>query len=185
LLVGQDRYLLGNSVEVRAQLTDVRLDPLALPRVALRVIHPDGVMRQVDLPADPSRPGTYVGRFSVLKEGACRLELPIPDSDDQRLSRRIQVKVSDLERENPERNDALLSKIAAGTGGRYYVGMADALAATGDRSLVDLLKDQTRTEIVPLAPNTEWEETWLRWIMYALCGLLCFEWFVRRLAKLA
>lgn len=189
LLVGQDRYLLGNSVEVRTQLTDVRLDPLDLPQVALQVIHPDGVMQSVALLVDPTRPGTYAGRFSVLKEGAYRLELPIPDSDDERLSRRIQVKVPDLERENPQRNDALLSKIAAGTGGKYYVGMAEAAAqpetAAGDDSLASLLKDQTRTEIVPLAPNAEWEQTWLKWMMYTLCGLLCFEWFVRRLAKLA
>ncbi|MEE8451183.1 MAG: hypothetical protein V3R99_04680, partial [Thermoguttaceae bacterium] len=100
LLVGQDRYLLGSSVEVRTQLTDVRLDPLDLPQVALQVIHPDGVMQSVALLIDPTRPGTYAGRFSVLKEGAYRLELPIPDSDDERLSRRIQVKVPDLEREN-------------------------------------------------------------------------------------
>ena len=47
----------------------------------------------------------------------------MPESDNERLTRRIQVKVPDLERENPRRNDALLSAIASGTGGKYYVGI--------------------------------------------------------------
>ena len=29
----------------------------------------------------------------------------------------------DLERENPERNDALLGTLAKGAGGKYYVGL--------------------------------------------------------------
>ena len=35
------------------------------------------------------------------------------------------------------------------------------------------------------APNPEWEQRWLRWLMLSLCGLLCCEWLIRRLAKLA
>ena len=44
LLVGQDRYLLGNTVEVRAQLTNARLEPLDMPSVNLQVIQPDGTL---------------------------------------------------------------------------------------------------------------------------------------------
>ena len=109
----------------------------------------------------------------------------MPDSGGERLSRRFQVKVSDLERENPRRNDALLSAIAKNTGGKYYVGLAKAIDAGSADSLSRQLKDQTTTVIQPIAPNPQWEETWLRWMMVGLCGLLCLEWLIRRLVKLA
>lgn len=118
-------------------------------------------------------------------EGSYLLELVVPESENERLSRRIQVKTPDLERENPSRNDALLSAIANGTGGRYYVGMSSALGGNGQPPLSDRLRDRTITAILPVAPDPRWEENWLRWIMIALCGLLCAEWLVRRLLRLA
>jgi hypothetical protein len=185
LLVGQDRYMLGNSVEVRAQLTTARLEPLVKPSVNLQVIPPDGPIQTVAMRADPARAGAYLGQFPAVKEGTYRLELPVPESGGERLSRRLQVKVSDLERENPRRNDALLSAIAKNTGGKYYVGIRSAIDAGSPSSLPRQLKDKTTTVIQPIAPNPQWEETWLRWMMVVLCGLLCFEWLIRRLVKLA
>ena len=185
LLVGQDRYLLGNTVELRAQLSNARLEPLDAPTVNVRVVLPDNQMRTVVLRADPARAGAYHGQFSAIQEGGYRIELPIPDSSNEQLTRRIQVKTPDLERENPRRNDALLSGIAKNTGGKYYVGMAPAIDPRSPRALVGQLKDQTSTVILTAAPNPEWEETWLRWLMTALCGLLCLEWLIRRLLKLA
>ena len=61
LLVGQDRYMLGNTVEVRAQLTNARLDPLDVPSVNLQVIQPDGAAQTVALRADPSSGGRLPG----------------------------------------------------------------------------------------------------------------------------
>jgi hypothetical protein len=185
LLVGQDRYLLGNTVELRAQLSNARLEPLVAPSVNVRIIQPDNQTRTLVLRADPARAGAYHGQFPAIQEGGYRVELPIPDSSDERLTRRVQVKAPDLERENPRRNDALLSAIAKNTGGKYYVGMAKAIDASSPRALVQQLKDQTSTVILTAAPNPEWEETWLRWMMVALCGLLCLEWLIRRLVKLA
>ena len=184
LLVGQDRYLLGNTVELRAQLTNARLEPLDAPSVAVQVILPDGTARSVVLPAELSRPGTYAGRFPVLQEGSYRLELPVPESPDERLARRIHVSVPDLERLNPRRNDPLLSRIATQTGGRYYVGLNDLLGTAGE-PITTLLGDRTRTIIEPDAPDPIWEETWMRWLMYVVCGLLCFEWLIRRLFRMA
>jgi hypothetical protein len=185
LLVGQDHYMLGNTVEVRAQLSNARLDPLDMPSVGLQVIQPGGATETISLRPDPSRAGAYFGQFPVLQEGTYRLELPVPESENERLSRRIQVKAPDLERENPRRNDALLSTIAKNTGGRYYVGMAAAVDPAGPAPLVVQLKDRTSTTIVPIAPNRLRDELWLRWMMLGLCGLLCLEWLIRRLVKLA
>ncbi len=47
----------------------------------------------------------------------------MPESDNERLIRRISVRLPELERENPQRNDALLSQIARETGGKYYMGV--------------------------------------------------------------
>ena len=185
LLVGQDRYTLGNTMELRAQLTNARLDPLQMPNVRLQVIQPDGAAKSIVMQADASRTGSYIGHLPAMQEGTYRLELPIPDSDNERLARRVQVKAPDLERENPRRNDALLGTLAKNTGGKYYVGVSKAFDADNPESLVKQLKDRTATTVLTAAPNPEWEENWLRWMMIALCSLLCLEWLVRRLSKLA
>jgi hypothetical protein len=185
LMVGQSRYLLGNTVEVRARLSDARLQPLAAAAVTMEVIPPNGAVQQVKLAADPGRAGNFAGQFSVLQEGVYRLELPLPETADQRLSARIQVKVPELERENPQRNDALLSHIAKQSGGRYYVGIPAVLGKALEQPLAELLADRTKIELATVAPNPHWEETWLRWLMIALCSLLCLEWLIRRLMRLA
>ena len=185
LLVGRDRYLLGNSVEVRAQLTDAQLEPLVAPEVAMQVIGPDASVQTLKLRPDPSRIGTFAGQFTVLREGVYRLELPVSDNKEQRLTRRIQVKMPDLERENPERNDALLGKIAKATEGKYYVGLDQAFAAAATDPVVEQLTDRTKTIILTAPPDRLWQQTWLGWLMVLACGLLCVEWLIRRLVKLA
>jgi hypothetical protein len=186
LLVGQDQgYLVGGSVQIRAQLTNSRLEPLDAPSVPLQVFGPERLVQTVVLHADPSRAGTFAGHFTAVREGTYRLELAIPESDDQRLTRRVQVRVPDLELESPQRNDALLSRIAAQTGGRYYVGPDAAVAVEAPDSIVHRLKDCTKTIILTAAPDHQWELTWMGWLMGAMCGLLCLEWLIRRLWKLA
>ena len=129
--------------------------------------------------------GSFSGRFPALQEGTYRIELPVPETDGELLDRRIQVKAPDLEREDPRRNDSLLSEIADKTGGKYYVGMANATASHGTPPLAAKLKDRTSTIVLPIAPDPREKEVWLRWIMIALCGLLCLEWLTRRLLRLA
>jgi hypothetical protein len=183
LLVERDRYLLGSTVDVRAQLSDNRLQPLELPRVELDVSLPDSTHQTVALLADPSKKGTYRGQFTVRKEGMYLIDLPVPESDE-RLSRRIQVKVPELEREKPQRNDALLSELASKTGGVYYIGLEAALAGSPASSapLVEVLRDQSRTITTISRPTPLWSNVWT---LSALCGVLCLEWLIRRLSKLA
>ncbi len=133
LLVERDRYLLGSTVAVRAMLSNPQFEPLEAREVSLELVQPDSTVKTLKLTADPARKGMYLGQFAALQEGTYRLELAVPDSQEEHLSKRIQVKVPDLERENPERNDALLSEIAKQTGGRYYVGAAAMLGEQGCR----------------------------------------------------
>ena len=185
LLVGQDTYGLGKTVEVRAQLTDARLAPLAVDEVALDVVPPDGGAQSVVLRPTAGRAGTYTGQFTVLQEGTYRLELPVPDTSDQRLTRRIQVTMPDLERQDPRRNDKLLARVAAGTGGRYYESIAAALGPASIDPLVDQLRDRTKTVIFSEAPNPAQQAKWLQWLMLGICGTLSLEWLLRRMYKLS
>jgi hypothetical protein len=217
LLVGQDRYVLGDVVEVRARLANAQLEPLDAPSVDLEVVRPDGSFQTVTLRPDASRIGMYAGRFAVLDKGAYRLVLPLPDDDEQRLTRRIQVRLPDLERQSPQRNDKLLQRIAEGTDGKYYQPLEAALDPDAADPLVGRLKDRTQTVIQTGSlepPTLRWilnaylpagltgqsgfswlvEESFLHrlfektlpwWLMVLCCTLLCCEWLIRRLCKLA
>ncbi len=185
LLVDRDRYLLGNTVVVRAQLSDVQFEPLEVPSVTLDVVRPDSVTDAVQLLPDPSRKGMYVGQFTALVEGTYRLELPVPDSGSELLARRIQVRVPDVERENPQRNDALLSELAKRTGGMYYVGADAVLGHRGLPPLVKQLKDRSESTYLAGVTDREFEFDWMRGLLVVICGALCLEWLIRRLSKLA
>jgi hypothetical protein len=185
LLVDRDRYLLGNTVVVRAQLSDAQFEPLALPGVSLQVIRPDSTTETLQLAPDATRQGMYVGQFTALLEGTYRLEMDVPGGEKEQLSRRIQVRVPDLERENPERNDALLSEIARQTGGLYYVGADAVLGRRGVPPLVNQLKDRTETTYLAGVTDRDFEQRWMQTLLGVICGALCLEWLVRRLSKLA
>jgi hypothetical protein len=184
LLVGQDRYSVGSTVELRAQVTDARFAPLEAPTVELEAYLPDGSVRIVELQHDPARAGAYLGTLTVLEEGTHRLELPIPGSDE-RIVRRIRVLVPDLERESPEQNVALLRRLAEETGGTYYADLAKAVDPVDPESIVNQLTDRTRTVVLAATPDRLWTGRHLLWLMVGLCCLLCLEWLIRRLARLA
>ncbi len=185
LLVDRDRYLLGGTVIVRAQLSDARYEPLDVPSVTLQVLRPDSTSESLQLAPDPARKGMYVGQFTALVEGTYRLELPVPDGEGEILSRRIQVRVPDVERENPQRNDALLSELAKRTDGMYYVGADAVLGGRGLPPLASQLKDRTETTYLAGVTDREFEFDWMRGLLIAICGTLCLEWLIRRLSKLA
>jgi hypothetical protein len=186
LAVDRDTYLLGSTVDIDARLTNAQHQPLDLPKVIVEVTPQNGAPATVPLFADPSRKGTFHGQFVALTAGPHRIELPVPDSQEDPLSRQIMVKVPDLERDNPQRNDPLLNEIAQGTGGRYYIGIP---AARGDdlktSPLVGQLKDKSRQTPKTGDIDKPWEELWSTWLLCGIVGFLCVEWLVRRLSRLA
>jgi hypothetical protein len=186
LSVDRDSYLLGSVVDVEARLTDAQHNPLKKPKVVAEVTPQDGAPVMVPLLADPNRKGMFRGQFIAVQPGPVRIELPIPDSDEDPLSRQIMVKVPDLEKDNPQRNDALLSEIANRTKGRYYIGIPAALGADGKLPpLAAQLKDQTRMTIRSGDRDKPWERLWGTWLLCGICGALCLEWLIRRLSRLA
>lgn len=183
LLVERDRYLLGGAVLARAQLNNAQLEPLEAPSVPLEVVLPDGSIETHALLPVPGSAGTFAGQFAVYQEGSYRLELSVPESADERIARRIQVRVPDLESEDPRRNDALLSALATQTGGQYFVGLDAALGAGSP--LAAALPDRRKTLPVSGGIDEEWDRRWMTWMLGMICGFLCLEWLIRRLAKLA
>ncbi len=181
LLVERDQYMLGDNVSVRAQLQNAQFEPLGGPSVSLEVIHPDEKLQTVNLNAVSGNPGTFGGQFTVYKEGAYRLRLVSVETGDE-LTWSIDVRLPDLENENTERNDPLLSEIAKATDGRYFVGMDEATKLDTENSLVSSLPDSTRVMTLAGKPKTLWDN---KWTLFVVCGLLCTEWLIRRLAKLA
>ena len=187
LSVERETYLLGATVDIDARLTNVQHQPLDLPKVVAEVTPQNGAPLMVPLLADPSRKGSFHGQFTALEAGSHRIELPIPDSQEDPLSRQIIVKVPDLEKDNPQRNDALMNEIASGTGGRYYVGINAALGR-GENApppLVGQLKDRSRETPKSGDIDKDWQQLWSTWLLCGICGFLCMEWLVRRLSRLA
>jgi hypothetical protein len=188
LLVDKDRCLLGDTVVVRASLSDTQFKPLKVPHVTANVVGPDGArhpitLRQVEQAA---REGMYAGQFTVLAEGVYRVELAIPATSDQViLSREVRARLPDLEIERPERNDALLSSLARRTGGSYYVGMPAALGQRGVASLASTVAPNDQRTYLPATHDRDFEFRLMSWLMGLLCGVLSFEWLVRRLNRLA
>jgi hypothetical protein len=185
LLVERERYVVGNTVVVRAQLTNLQHQPLDVPKVTLHVTQRDGAPMSVSLEADPVRKGMYLGQFTVTEEGECRLDLLHPDSPDQPLTRRLQVFMPKLEQEKPERNDAVLKELADGTGGQLYIGVPAAWGPHSEKPLVGQLQDKTQETYVAGQKDRTWEEHWMHWLLGIIAGCLCVEWLVRRLCRLA
>jgi len=183
-------YLVHGTVEVRAQLTDAQFQPLVLPPsskqvVPLRVVLPDGTVQSVGLEPVANWPGVFVGRFPALRIGRYRLELSIPQSNGEVLAKRIQVTGSDLESSNTNLDDEVLISIAEGTGGKSYFGVDTVIDPESLDGLLAQIEDRKTTKTHRDEPNQLWEKTWLKWVMFCVCGLLCIEWLIRRLARLA
>ena len=185
LVVDHETYQVGSTVEVRAELKTSDFRPMLTPSVMLEIIRDEKDRQTLPMPADAARPGRYLVDVPVTQQGKYRLELLVPQSSNERLTRNFRGVVPKLEEENPQRNAALLREIAEKTDGIYFPDLSAAVSDTASPSLVDRLKDVSRHDTISEAPKPEDDEKLLKWMMLALCGVLCLEWLIRRLAKLA
>jgi von Willebrand factor type A domain len=189
LLVDKDRCALGDQVAVRAILQDAQHRPLAHDRVPAMLVQPDStrlplVLKQVK---DEGRNGIYVEQFTALQEGDYRIELQHPAAAEQFLTREVRVKIPAKETEFPERNDALLRDLADSTSGDYFVGVETAVGGGGTAraGLAAAIKPQDQVTVLPGTPDRPFERQLMGWLLSLICGVLCLEWLLRRLSKLA
>jgi hypothetical protein len=186
LLVDRDRFLLGDSVAVRAQLKDEQHRPLLVNRVELHVTRPDSTRETIMLSAVEEQPGSYLGQLRVLQEGAYQLELPVSSAEEMPLTKRIHVRVPDLEREAPELNEELLASLARRTRGLYYAGLDSAVFGNPNlKPLAEQIPSKEETRILRGAPDAEFARRQSLWILGIFCGALSCEWLLRRICKLA
>jgi len=174
---------------VRAILQDAQHRPLALDRVQAMLVQPDSTRLPLVMnrSKDEGREGIYVEQFTALQEGDYRIELQHPNAAEQFLTREVRVKIPAKETEFPERNDALLREIADKTGGDYFVGMQAAIGPGGmePAALAAAIKPQQQVTVLPGTPDRAFERQLMGWLLGLICGVLCLEWLLRRLSKLA
>jgi len=186
LLAERDRYSVGDDVVVRAQLLTASRQPLIAERVTAHVVSPLGTGQNVTMRADEDRPGNFVGQFSVRTEGSYRIELPVPDSLEDQLVKRIQVVVPDLEFDETRRNQNLLAALANRSGGKYYAKLSTAIAGIDNLPAVaQLIPSRAELKTLRGTPDKEFSEWLNKLLLGTICGALCLEWLLRRLMRLA
>jgi hypothetical protein len=186
LLVEQDRYSVGDEVVVRAQLLSASREPYLADQVTAQVVEDGGRSSNLTMQPDKSRPGNYIGQFTVKGEGSYRIQLAVPDAVDEQLVRRIQVVVPDLEFDHTRRNDELLAALAARTDGMYYTDLTAAVNGTDDlKPIGELIESRAETRTLRGTPDPVFGERWNKILLAVICGALCLEWLLRRLVKLA
>jgi len=186
LLVERDRYLLGDTVVVRARLTTASREPLLADRAVAQVVGPDGSSRSLPLVADPNRPGNFVGQLSVVAEGDYRILLPVPDAPDEQLVRRFRVAIPNLEFESTGRDQQLLAALAKRSGGKYYTSLTAAVKGSPQLNPVaKIIRSRAETKIDRGAPDREFALRLNQGLLALVCGALSLEWLLRRLMRLA
>ncbi len=125
LLVDSSKAMVGDTITVRAVLTDEQFEPLDVPEVPAKLLAPGGRiddLRLLPLKGEP-RAGTYGGRFVVREAGSYEIRLTLGDAlDEQVLRQTVQVRLPTIELERPRRNDADMEQFATMTGGQIHSG---------------------------------------------------------------
>jgi hypothetical protein len=76
-----------------------------------------------------------------------------------------------------------LAQISGETGaGDPFLGMAEVVSVAAPTALVSRIKDRTEVQPMEDTPHKLWDNQWTLW---AICAMLCMEWIIRRLCKLA
>ena len=188
LLLDKDRCSLGETVTIRASLTDSQHQPVTDEEVDAIVTRPDGTRSTVELRRlrEGSRDGVFTGQFVAAMQGDFRVELVVPDSERlEILTRDLRARMPDLEVEHPQRNDALLSELAVKTSGNYFVGLDAAIGSADEPPLCAAIVPQDQETYLPGTPDLSFERRLMSWLLGLICGALCLEWLLRRLYRLA
>ncbi len=189
LLVDNARAGLGDTITVRAVLTDEQFEPLRVASVDANLLKPDGSVEVVKLAPIPgeTREGTYGGRFVVRAAGSYELRLTLGDSlGEQVLRQSIQVRLPTIELERPKRNDEDLAFIATTTGGQYLpIGNEGDDDMANVVKLVESIRPQPQTTVLPGTPDGDFTLRRNATLLWLIATALAFEWILRRLQRLA
>lgn len=179
LLVDRDRFAVGASVAVRVVV------PEGETSAECRVTGPDGTVLRVPLAADRARPGVLQGGFVASRDGSWKIDVDLAGGTGERLTRRILARLPDRELERPRLDRGVLEQVATLSGGTVQLVAAGDWTADDSGKLADRIEDRSRREYESGVPDGGFKRR-LNLILLALgTGLLCCEWILRRLVKLA
>lgn len=191
LLVDKPRAMVGETIAVRAVLTDAQFRPLTQPRVTAELVSSSGAKQEVvlrPLEGQP-RPGTYGGQFVARQSGGFELQLLLGDAlDEQILRQPLQILLPTLELEKPQRGDEPLRALAAATGGMFAEGSGSVGPQSETRNpldLVDAIEPRPQTTILPGTPDRDFHRRRNASLLWLIGGALTLEWLLRRLNRLA
>ena len=188
LLVDSSKAMVGDTITVRAVLTDDQFEPLDVAEVPAKLLAPGGRIddiRLLPLKGEP-RAGTYGGRFIVREAGSYELRLTLGDAlDEQVLRQSVQVRLPTIELERPRRNDADLIQFATMTGGQYLAVNEGTTDASITDELATWIRPQPQTTILPGTPDDDFRRRRNAILMWLIATMLTMEWVTRRLHRLA
>lgn len=190
LLVDKARCVVGDHIVVRAVLSDAQHEPLTAESVTAVVVDPDGRRSSLVMSRLQEAPkgGMYSAQVTASHEGDYRIELQPPHgAEDELLVREVRARIPARETERPERDDVLLKDLADLTGGEYFIGFSPALeSANADAPpLASKLQPRDQVSYVAGTPDKTFERVLMTWLMGLVAGVLCLEWLIRRLSRLA
>ena len=184
VLVERDRYPVGATVVVRVVAADGD-GGTALAGAVCRVAGPDGVSVTVPLSADPGRPGVFQGGFVASREGGWRIDVDLGDGSGEVVSRRVQARLPDRELERPRLDRGLLERLGGITGGAAHFLVDAPWGPAESAALAARIPDKSRREYETGAPDGAFKRRLNAFLLALGVGLLCVEWILRRLVKLA
>ncbi|MGC4004364.1 MAG: hypothetical protein QM811_15115 [Pirellulales bacterium] len=189
LLLDRDRYVQGSTIPIRAQLQNLQQQPLDVPDVTVELLAPEGgPPKRVILKPDATRKGFYAGQYMANQVGSYEIRLIHPEdsADPDAIMKRMQVAAPQLEVDHPTRDDALATRIAEATEGKFYVGLPALTAAIEDpAAMAELFPDQKKEKREATTIDRVWQEEYSKWLLFGVVGCLCLEWVIRRLCRLA
>ncbi len=171
-----NRYSPGDRARISASVVDENYKPADDAETWVHIRQPDEKVIRLPLTRDVDQPGQYTARYEVpaigqyeLKAGA-KLKGEIVGEDAARFF----AKETDIEARDYEPNKALLTSLAAQTG-----GISADIARTSE--IAERLKASTHEEQTYIE-RALWDN---RYFFCLILGLLGVEWFLRRREGLA
>ena len=159
----------GEQVDIDIHVHDASYRPRTAAPPVVEVTTPAGDVRTIDAVLADRRAGRYAASFRAADAGVYRIDARSdPEAENPTSSTRwVLVGGIDPEFADPRPDDALLRRMASGSGGAY-------LAASDARELGGLLR-------AAAAPPPVTRELWHGiWTFLLLVGLLAAEWSLRR-----
>ena len=151
----------------------------------IEVISPGGQRVPVPVVSDPVRDGGRQASFVISSEGSWQIVLTIDGNQNDRVVRRIQATLPDRELAQPKLEQELLSQIATTTGGSTWFPTGPTMKTADITKMIASLQDRSRTEYETGENDKTFRKNLNAFLLSIGIFLLCSEWILRRLVKLA